>query len=526
MDIAVEKRHNQAAYLQTVSTEAAEHADTVIRETREQFVAAFDALCDGIALAADPGLFSPSGMDDAVKGLHRMAGLAGTIGFPRVSAEAASLEDSLEAGLFSPTELCDRIAALRGAFAQDAAGAAAPPASPQPMGESLTVLLIEDEPVQRLLLSTQLRTAGHSVVQVVCGEEALAAARQTRPDVILLDVELPGIDGYTVCRLLKSDPALAAIPIAFLSAHAKLDHRLTGLSFGADDFLTKPIDPRELELRIQLLSKRGQSVAAPAAPASLTYEMFCDRARQQMGLDRSALAVIRTPPDRASEVVGLTRDEIRRRDLCGQLDRSHVVVLLPDTGAADARGRIGSIVEKCRANGMGAVHAGIAASPAAHARTLDALLEEADEALAIARYENVPTALCPDGPRPERGAEPIAPMVLVADDDPDVVRIVDAHLAAGGYRRVLTFDGSRALEEIRAQRPDVLVLDLMMPRLTGFDVLAGLRDMGEERPRVIVLSARGREDDVIRAFSLGADDFMVKPFNPQELLARVARLLK
>ena len=65
----------------------------------------------------------------------------------------------------------------------------------------------------------------------------------------------------------------------------------------------------------------------------------------------------------------------------------------------------------------------------------------------------------------------------------------------------------------------------MMPRVTGFDVLAGLRDMGDQRPRVIVLSARGREDAVMRAFSLGADDFMLKPFNLQELMARIARLV-
>ena len=116
--------------------------------------------------------------------------------------------------------------------------------------------------------------------------------------------------------------------------------------------------------------------------------------------------------------------------------------------------------------------------------------------------------------------------MLVADDDPDVVRIVDSHLAAGGYRRMLTFDGSRTLEEARAQRPDVLVLDLMMPRMTGFDVLAGIRNIEGKRPRVIVLSARGREEDVLRAFSLGADDFMTKPFNPQELLARVSRLVR
>jgi len=128
--------------------------------------------------------------------------------------------------------------------------------------------------------------------------------------------------------------------------------------------------------------------------------------------------------------------------------------------------------------------------------------------------------------RPEAAANEVKPMVVVGDDDPDVVRIVDAHLASEGYRRVLAFDGIRTLEEVRAQRPDVLVLDLMMPRMTGFDVLAGLRDMGDARPRVIVLSARGREEDVIRAFGLGADDFVAKPFNPQELLARIARLVK
>jgi CheY-like chemotaxis protein len=176
---------------------------------------------------------------------------------------------------------------------------------------------------------------------------------------------------------------------------------------------------------------------------------------------------------------------------------------------------------------MTAVYAGIAASATGGSHTLDRLIEEADEALAAARYENHSAALRADGPRaeaPEQSA--VAPLVLVADDDPDVVRIVDAHLGSDGYRRVLAFDGTRTLEEVRAQRPDVVVLDLMMPRMTGFDVLASLREMGESRPRVIVLSARGREDDIMRAFNLGADDFMVKPFNPQELVARVARLVK
>jgi CheY-like chemotaxis protein len=178
-------------------------------------------------------------------------------------------------------------------------------------------------------------------------------------------------------------------------------------------------------------------------------------------------------------------------------------------------------------NGVAGVYAGVAASDSAGARTLEVLLDEADEALACARYEGRSATIRKDrsaDATPPASAQ-LAPLVLIADDDPDVVRIVDAHLRAAGFRRAIAFDGSRALEEIRAQHPDIIILDLMMPRLTGFDVLAGLRDLEGHRPRTIVLSARGREDDVIRAFSVGADDFMTKPFNPQELLARVGRLV-
>ena len=517
---------NQQGEPAAAATATPDDVSRVLRETRQQFVGAFAGQCDTIAAAADQSGTPSASSEHAIALLHRMAGLGGTVGFPRVSAKAAELEEALRAATVSPVELRDAVAALQGAFAQDVAEPRAETAPALPRGPALTVLLVEDEPFQRAVICAQLRKAGHVPVEVSTGEEVLDAARKTRPDVILLDVELPGINGYAVCRTLKADPALAGIPVAFLSAHAAIDDRLTGLSFGADDFLTKPLDPRELALRLQLLTRHARRADRGEGRGVLAYDAFCDEASRELRRDRSALALIRTPADRAPGVATFTREEIRRRDLCGEYDRSHVVVLLPDTGAAAARDRIASIVETCRANGISGVYAGIAASPAAGARTLEQLLEEADEALSIARYEGVAAALRPEGRRAETTAPSVGALVLVGDDDPDVVRIVDAHLAAGGYRRILTFDGVRTLEEVRAQRPDVLVLDLMMPRMSGFDVLTGLRDMGEARPRVIVLSARGREEDVIRAFSLGADDFVAKPFNPQELLARIARLVK
>ena len=508
-----------------VSASSSGDLDAVLRDTRQQFAGAF-ASHGARLMAAIDHRDTDSSSADAIATLHRMTGLAGTIGFPTVSIKAAELEAAFSVAT-SSTDLLAGLAALQRAFEQDVMSPSVN-GLPQnlPTMDPLTVLLVEDEPVQRAVLVAQLRNAGHTSVAVASGEEALAVARNARPDVILLDVELPGMNGYDACRSLKADPALAGIPVAFLSAHAELDARLTGLSFGADDFLVKPIDARELALRLQLLSKRVQRSSDQTARNVLAFEIFRAEAATELRRHRGVLALIRTPPDRVVEVSELTRDEIRRRDLCAQYDRTHVVVLLPDTSGAAGRERIASIVEQCRANGIGRIHAGLAPSPSAGGRTLEQLLEEADDALAIARYEDVPAALRPDGPRAEAQTSGLSPLVLVGDDDPDVVRIVDAHLAAADYRRILTFDGSRTLEEVRAQRPDVLVLDLMMPRMTGFDVLAGLREMGDARPQVIVLSARGREEDVMRAFSLGADDFMVKPFNPQELLARIARLVK
>jgi CheY-like chemotaxis protein len=129
---------------------------------------------------------------------------------------------------------------------------------------------------------------------------------------------------------------------------------------------------------------------------------------------------------------------------------------------------------------------------------------------AEARYRRKPVAM-----RSERARSPAPapPTVLIAEDDPDVTRIVDAQMKAAGYRTVICFDGRQVLEALQASVPDVLVLDLRMPKLNGFDVLARLREM-PVRPRVIVLSGHAREEGVTGAFDLGADDYLTKPFGP------------
>jgi DNA-binding response OmpR family regulator len=118
------------------------------------------------------------------------------------------------------------------------------------------------------------------------------------------------------------------------------------------------------------------------------------------------------------------------------------------------------------------------------------------------------------------------PTVLVADDDRDVQNLVRFRLEREGVRVVTASDGEAALQLAREQRPDVCVLDVMMPKLNGFEVLKELRDDDATAGiRVILLTARSGESDVDQAFDVGADDYVTKPFNPQELRQRVRALL-
>jgi DNA-binding response OmpR family regulator len=118
------------------------------------------------------------------------------------------------------------------------------------------------------------------------------------------------------------------------------------------------------------------------------------------------------------------------------------------------------------------------------------------------------------------------PLVLVADDDEDIRSLVTFRLERAGYRVVTATDGEHALSLALEHSPDLAVLDVMMPRLDGYELTRRLREheATKEMP-VILLTARAQEADVERGFEVGADDYIRKPFSPQELRARVQAIL-
>jgi len=133
---------------------------------------------------------------------------------------------------------------------------------------SSTVLIVEDDPHALELVRLYLTRDGHQVRAAADGLEGLRLAREARPDLVILDLMLPGMDGRELCRILRRE---SDVPIVMLTARVEEDDRLAGLELGADDYVTKPFSPRELAARVKAVLRRTAREASKLGPAKLIW---------------------------------------------------------------------------------------------------------------------------------------------------------------------------------------------------------------------------------------------------------------
>lgn len=111
---------------------------------------------------------------------------------------------------------------------------------------------------------------------------------------------------------------------------------------------------------------------------------------------------------------------------------------------------------------------------------------------------------------------------LVVDDEPDILRLIEIKLKKSGFEVLTAHDGQEGLEKALAEKPDIMLVDVMMPRMDGYSVVTAVKEqLGTQAPIVLLLTAKGQEADVVQGLSSGADDYIIKPFSPRELLARI-----
>lgn len=514
-----------------------------------------------------------------------------------------------------------------------------------------TILVVDDAPVSLKLTDILLRKEGYKVHASTDAEQALALLRSMHPDLMLVDIQLPGMNGLDLTRRVKQDSRTRDIVVVALTACAMKGDEDKALQAGCDGYITKPIETLTLAKRVrEYLTKR--TVAPPPAiesemeeprgfPGGITLSptelesvrrrfleegvLQCRQLLESLerqfdipqsirmahawgeaahALDYPVLAILagevenllraRSPdtlllcdalsnlmvgfvePPEASigpippaveaalkgksvALVGLADEDAER--LCGALERASAKPRLFEAGVkpvADAISVCSLVVVHVRPGTLGThwLHPLTVAEltqpllligirehlmeleATVIPRASDMLIDgwQPEEALirmshALARATAVrKSASASNGaPKPDFGM----PMpreitrdaeVVLADDDLTVRLLVRGIFQGAGIKCRMACDGTEALQVIRDCPPLAVVLDVNMPGMDGYEVLSAIRSEGLP-VKVLLLTARQQEADITRGFTLGADDYVIKPFNPAELLARVKRYL-
>ena len=413
------------------------------------------------------------------------------------------------------------------------------------------VLIVEDNPTVATALVAYLEQE-HRVVHLAAtatrAEELLAA----HPiDIVLLDLILPDRDGRDLLLQLREDPETAGLPVMVLSARAGAVTRAECLAVGASEFLEKPADPKVLRQAVaRLLDGRGRDEDARVDPstgilsrAGLTEAYRSLRTRT--GKVEGPLAVVWLVVQRFEELLrALGRDgadhllktvaqhvsaHLHPRDEVGRWSEAELLVLLPGTSSGDAWARLEEGLSGLAAAGVldCRLEAGIEVSIAAGVAVADSGADLREAAFAAERSVQPARRA---GSRVSFAAEPAEPAgpprVLLVEDDRVTATLIQHRLVRDGFDVMDFLNGEDAFRWAATASFDVAILDVKVPGMDGFEILERLRAIPRFRDvPVIMLTGLGSEADVVRGLELGAHDYMLKPFSPAELLARVRRLV-
>lgn len=302
--------------------------------------------------------------------------------------------------------------------------------------EKFRILVVEDEEDVRTVERWALATK-YEVVEACDGLDALEKLERAEPDFVILDVMMPLMDGFEVCRSIRKHPRFGGMPVLFLSAKREKKEIQEGYGAGANLYLTKPFDPDRL---VKNVDYHLQESGVQPRPKRYTIEQLSDPDFHEAPAPTAEAAPAPTEP--------------------------------PEESAP---------VEKVR-------------------------MQEAEIGL-------VPTATT--------RAEPARPRVMVVDDQKEVVEMLSLALNRD-FEITAANNGLQAVERIIVAQPDLIVLDAMLPKMSGYQLCVSLRrNRNFQNTPIIFISAKSTPRDQDYCMRLGANDFFAKPFDPELLRRRL-----
>lgn len=408
------------------------------------------------------------------------------------------------------------------------------------------VLVVEDDPEIRYLLSVVLDDEDREIVTVEDGASVESVLDEGPVDLVLLDLILPDLDGRTLLTRLRENPATATVPVVVISARSDADIRQDCYALGADAYIEKPFDPDALESEVAMRLERGAERERGGLTDPLTGLLnragLAARCAEATGVYGIVLIQIDgfatlseswgwTAAEEAVRQIGHTIGEAGEEDVgigrLGGADFAAYASDLEEHALATLAERMLSAIRASAVEGPDGEPVNLTASIGVvevdAGTTLDEALLRARRRLFRAREAGRNQVVTGE---PEEGGGRAA-RVLVAEDDEISATILLHRLEKEGLDVVVHDNGREAYEAALDEVPDLVILDIKMPGMDGFEVLERLRrSPAYAEVPIILLTSMGSEADVVRGFKLGADDYVLKPFSPVELSARVWRLLR
>jgi DNA-binding response OmpR family regulator len=443
---------------------------------------------------------------------HSLKGSGTSYGFPEVTESAARVEGVDDAILRDAlADLCVTLGTVTTANARK------------------LVLVVDDDPLITRLLEARLTTPGRRVASTGSLESARQFLDQSSPDVVLLDLFLPDGDGRTLLTELRQNPRTSGTPVIVISGAADTAVEDEVRDLGASAFVAKPFLADDVASRVATVLRRPDD---DTGRSSLTSSY---RALLEREMPISVVAVVPEthgpggraadgPDPKVAQQVHSTLLELVGPDAdIGEWSPGEVAMVSAQPTAElvrsidRARLRLRTLRHPSVEGAVVSFSAGVVGDDGrgladayhrAHRFALDANLEGGDR---------VTTGRA--GHRSGR--------ILLAEDDTLTAALIIHRLEREGFEVVHEADGTSAMDAVEGNEFAIIVLDVQMPGLGGFEVLERLRSMQslDDTP-IVMLTAAGSERDVVRGFELGANDYIVKPFSPAELTARLKRFVR
>jgi two-component system cell cycle response regulator len=410
--------------------------------------------------------------------------------------------------------------------------------------ENIKILVVEDNPLNLKLIKGLLKLGKYEVIEAMDAVTGIQLAQQHKPHLILMDIQLPGMDGLSATQELKKDPALKDIPVVAITAHAMQSDDNKALDAGCSGYISKPIDTRIFPDRILHFLENNTCSKTVSENNDYSYKkriLIVDDEPVNVKVLAAKLSsakyeVIRAYSGKeALEKVADTSPEIILLDIMmPEMDgyevtrilkadpkTSHIPIIIV-TALSDTN-------DKLKAIDAGAEE--FISKPVNNTELIARIksmlrLRQYREQLDI-RSHSEESFVCPTSQKGPFEAPTDGPLVLLVEDNESDAKLIKSHLHGQPYRLDVVSDGEEALLRAEREKVDLVLVDIMLPGIDGFEVCRRLRKMEQARNiQIVIITSLNDLENKLRGIELGADDFLVKPINCRELTSRINILLK